>query len=143
MARPLGWGSSRPGGRSGKSPNSTEHVPAPTRVSPVGASRVAEVGVMATPRYCHCEVYDVRCEVQRRLQLPGPKGPDDPPAKEFWERAERQGRLAEALALFDRIAAGWAAYARTPRETKARFLARVEREGRRAEAEGALAELLA
>jgi hypothetical protein len=97
---------------------------------------------MATARYEHCQVCDVRYEVQRRLQLPGPKGPDDPPAKEFWARAEQQGRLAEALALYDKIAAGWAAWSRVPRETKSQFLERVEREGRRVEAERVLAELL-
>jgi hypothetical protein len=98
---------------------------------------------MATPRYAHCLIHDIRCEVQRRFQLPGPKGPDDPAAAEFWARAERQGRLAEALDLYDRIAADWAGWARVRRETKARFLERVEREGRRAEAERVLAELLA
>src|SRR5687768_10950792 len=99
---------------------------------------------MASVRFAYCLVRDIRRAVQRRLKLPGPKGPDDPEdAEEFWARAERQGRLAEALALYDRVAAGWAAEARVPRETKAQFWQRVEREGRRAEAERGRAELLA
>src|SRR5215470_12645929 len=94
-------------------------------------------------RYAYCLIQDIRREVQRRLQLPGPHNPDDPDAEEFWARATRQGRLLEALELYDRIAAEWAVEAEVPRETKAQFLARVEREGRRAEAERVLAELLA
>jgi hypothetical protein len=97
---------------------------------------------MATPRYAHCLIHDIRCAVERRLNLPAPKGRRES-AAEFWARAEQAGRLAEALALYDRIAADWAVWARIPRETTVQFLQRVEREGRRAEAERALAELLA
>jgi hypothetical protein len=97
---------------------------------------------MATPRYAHCLIHDIRCAQERRLNLPAPKGRREP-ASEFWSRVEQAGRLLEALALYDTIAADWATWARIPRETTAQFLQRVEREGRRAEAERALAELLA
>jgi hypothetical protein len=97
---------------------------------------------MATPRYAHCLIHDIRSAVERRLNLPAPKGRRES-AAEFWARVEQAGRLPEALALYDTIAADWAAWAQIPRETSAQFLQRVEREGRRAEAERALAELLA
>src|SRR5262249_52977415 len=80
--------------------------------------------------------------VERRLNLPPPKGRRES-AAEFWSRLDQAGRLVEALALYDRIAAEWAAGARIPRETNAQFVQRGEREGRRAEVERALAELLA
>jgi hypothetical protein len=97
---------------------------------------------MATPRFAHCLIHDIRCAVERRLKLPPSKGRRES-ATEFWSRADQAGRLPEALALYDRIAADWAAWARITRETTVQFLQRVEREGRRAEAERALAELLA
>jgi hypothetical protein len=97
---------------------------------------------MATPRYAHCLIHDIRCAVERRLNLPPPKGRGES-AADFWSRVEQTGRLVEALALYDRIAAEWAESSQVPRETKGAFWARVEREGRRAEAERALAELLA
>src|SRR5262245_45898429 len=97
---------------------------------------------MATPRFAHCLIHDIRCAVERRLHLPAPKGRRES-AAEFWARAEQAGRLVEALELYDTIAADWATWAQIPRETNAQFLQRVEREGRRAEAEHALAELLA
>jgi hypothetical protein len=97
---------------------------------------------MATPRYAHCLIHDIRCTVERRLNLPPPKGRGES-AADFWSRVDQAGRLVEALALYDRIAADWAAGARIPRETTVQFLQRVEGEGRRAEAERALAELLA
>ena len=96
---------------------------------------------MATPRYAHCLINNIRCAVGRRLHLPAPKGRRES-ATEFWSRAEQAGRLAEALALYDRIAAEWSGWAHVPRETQRAFGERVEREGRRAEAERLLAELL-
>src|SRR5262249_39456241 len=97
---------------------------------------------MATPRYAHCLIHDIRCALAPRRTLPAPKGWGESAAA-FWSRVEQAGRLVEVLALYDRIAAEWARWAQVPRETSAQFLQRVEREGRRAEAERALAELVA
>jgi hypothetical protein len=84
----------------------------------------------------------IRYQVEQRLTLPAPKSREES-AADFWSRVEEAGLLVEALVLYDEIAADWAAAAEIPRETKAVFLKRVEREGRRAEAEHVLAELLA
>lgn len=97
---------------------------------------------MANPKQARCRVNDIRCEVQARLKLPAARGGYETPTG-FWERLERMGRLTEALALYDQLAAEIEARARVPRETKEEFTGRIEREGRRAEAEEALAELLA
>jgi hypothetical protein len=99
---------------------------------------------MATRRYEHSEIADVRRWVERRLAgLPRYKGRPsygDPPetAEHFWARVERAGLLVKALTLFDECAAREA----VPRETKAQFAQRVEREGRRDEAERLRAALL-
>ena len=97
---------------------------------------------MATPRYAHCLIHSIRCAVERELKLPAAKSQSET-AKAFWARVEQAGRLLEALALYDRIAAEWSGWAHVPRETQRAFGERVEREGRRAEAERLLAELLA
>jgi hypothetical protein len=97
---------------------------------------------MATPRYAHCLVNAIRCAVERRLTLPAPKSREES-AADFWSRVEEADLLVEALALYDAIAADWATSAEIPRETKTVFLQRLEREGRLAEAEHVLAELLA
>jgi hypothetical protein len=97
---------------------------------------------MATPRYAHCLIHDLRCAVERRLNLPAPKGRGES-AADFWARVDQAGRLPEAVELYDRIAAEWSGWAHVPRETQRAFGERVEREGRRPEAERLLAELLA
>lgn len=97
---------------------------------------------MTNSRHQHCRVKDVRLEVERRLTLPPCAGRTETP-RAFWDRVEKAGKLAEALALFDRLTAEQRSWSQMPRETKTAFWARVEQEGRQADAEGALQELLA
>src|SRR5262249_34537254 len=98
---------------------------------------------MAKPRYEYCEVAEIRGWVEERLQnLPANKNKDETPA-EFWSRVERAGLLIKALALYDEIAAEYAEWRHTRRETKKQFDQRIEREGRQAEAERVRAKLLA
>ena len=97
---------------------------------------------MATPRYEYCEVADIRGWMEERLQkLPASKSEDETPA-EFWSRVERAGLLVKALALYDEVAAEYAEWRHTRRETKKQFDQRMELEGRQAEAERVRAELL-
>jgi len=91
-------------------------------------------------------IYDLRCAVGKGIQLPvrtsrHPLGAEK--AMEFWARVEKNGRLVEAVALYDRLEAEAKAWAKVPRETKQQFAQRIEREGRQAEAESVRAELLA
>jgi hypothetical protein len=98
---------------------------------------------MAKPRYAHCEISDIRSAVETRLGgLPAPKVSNER-ASGFWERVEKAGQLHKALALYDKIAAEWAAWSRLRRETKQQFAQRLEQEGRQAEAERLKADLLA
>jgi hypothetical protein len=103
---------------------------------------------MATRRYEHSEIADVRRWVEKRLGgLPRYKGRPsygDAPetAEHFWARVERAGLLVKAPTLYDQRAAQCAARQAVPRETKEQFAQRVEREGRRDEAERLRAELL-
>jgi hypothetical protein len=102
-----------------------------------------EAIVMATPRYEYCEVADIRGWVEEQLQkLPASKSENESP-EEFWSRVERAGLLIKALALYDEIAAEYAEWRHTRRETKKQFDQRMEREGRQAEAERLRAKLLA
>ena len=100
---------------------------------------------MARPWYeRRCVVEDIRLQVEARLKLPPPKDRyvrETPSA--FWERVERAGLLSDALALYDQLATDRAVWAHVRRETKREFADRIEREGRKAEAERVLAELLA
>jgi hypothetical protein len=96
---------------------------------------------MATARYAHCEILDVRREVERRLGLPAPKVADGD-AWDFWNRVNHAGLLLKALDLFDQIAEGWEYWRHVQRETRKEFWQRIDREGRRAEAERALNKLL-
>ena len=57
----------------------------------------------------------VTCACGRTLKV------KDETPQAFWARVHGAGRLAEALALYDQVAAEWAAWSRTPKETKARF----------------------
>jgi hypothetical protein len=95
---------------------------------------------MSSQYYQDCEACNVRILVGCELHLPPPN--QESPAA-FWTRMIGAGRLVEAVALFDRIAAKRAKRADLPRETRAQFLDRVEREGRREKAERVLARLLA
>jgi hypothetical protein len=97
---------------------------------------------MATARYTHCLVRDIRKAVERRLELPAPKSQYEN-AWAFWKRVAEAGLLVRAIKLYDRIAASWAYWSHVSRETKEQFWQRVEQEGRRAEAERALSKLLA
>jgi hypothetical protein len=89
------------------------------------------------------EIYAVRLQVAGRLKLPDTNKDEYLSPTRFWADAEKVGRLVEALALYDQIAAGRAAWRHLRRETKADFERRIEREGRQAEAERVRAELLA
>jgi hypothetical protein len=99
--------------------------------------------VMATARYKYSEVADIRGWVEERLQnLPAGKSEDESP-EEFWSRVERAGLLIKTLTLYDEIAAEYAEWRHTRRETTKQFDQRMEREGRQAEAERLRAKLLA
>src|SRR5262245_29080915 len=83
-------------------------------------------------------VHLLRGRVERRLtNLPPSKAPkgQSETAEEFWRRVEQAGKLVEAIALYDKLAAEYFAWISTPRETKKAFAERIEREGRRAEAD--------
>src|SRR5215831_7526997 len=98
---------------------------------------------MAKHKYEYCEAADIRRRTAEQLQfLPARKSKDEAPAK-FWSRAEREGLLIKALALFDEISTARSERRRIRRETKKAFDQRMEREGRQAEAEHVRAELLA
>src|SRR5262245_14636429 len=81
--------------------------------------------------------------MEDRLEKLPPSNKKNESAAEFWARVERAGLLIEAIALYDEIAAEYAEWKHTPRETKKKFEERIECEGRRAEAERMRAELLA
>jgi hypothetical protein len=89
------------------------------------------------------EIYAVRLQVAGRLKLPDTNKDEYLSPARFWADAEKVGRLVEALALYDQVAAGRAAWRHLRRETKGDFERRIEREGRQAEAERVRAELLA
>jgi len=94
-------------------------------------------------RYQYCEVLDIRCWMEKRLEkLPASTNQRET-AGQFWARVEQAGLLIEAIGLYDEIAAEWAEWQHTRRETKKQFEQRMEREGRQAEAEKLRAELLA
>lgn len=95
---------------------------------------------MSSRYYQDCEACNVRILVGCELHLPPPN--EESPMS-FWTRMVGAGRLVEAVALFDRIAAERAKRSGLPRETRAQFLDRVEREGRREKAERVLARLSA
>ena len=95
---------------------------------------------MIKGRHQHCEVFEIRCEVQAELNLPAVKGEG---AKEFWSRVEKAGLLVEALDLYDEWADVRADCAKMPRETKQEFAQRIKREGRWKKAELIRKELLA
>ncbi|HEY1375855.1 MAG TPA: hypothetical protein VGF55_03640 [Gemmataceae bacterium] len=98
---------------------------------------------MASARYEHCSVAYIRWLVSEDLDLPAlPKGKTET-AAEFWARAERAGLLHQALTLYDRFEAEQEEWKHVPRETKAQFTQRVEREGRQAEVERERAKLVA
>jgi hypothetical protein len=89
---------------------------------------------------------EVRRAVEERLKhLPAYK-PARPgrreTAAEFWARIEDVGLLVDALAVYDRLAAEREAWAHTRMETKEKFAARIEHEGRTAEMERVRAGLL-
>jgi hypothetical protein len=95
---------------------------------------------MAKARYEYCPIADLRLEVDRRLALYAPSGPEGPAA--FWSRVEQAGKLAQALELYDRLTAERAEQAEAQCETKHEFTERVKREGREAEVERLREELL-
>jgi hypothetical protein len=97
---------------------------------------------MATAKYAHCAIRDIRNEVERRLELPAAKSEYEK-AWDFWKRVNDAGMLIKALALYDRIAAGWAEQRQVRREPKQQFWQRIDREGRREEAERVLNKMLA
>jgi hypothetical protein len=102
-----------------------------------------ETIAMAKPRYEYSEVAKIRGWVEEELQnLPASKNEDEAP-EEFWSRVEQAGLLVKALARYDELAAEYAAWRQTQRETKTQFDQRMEREGRQAEAERVRAKLLA
>jgi hypothetical protein len=86
-------------------------------------------------------IRDIRKAVERRLELPAPKSQYEN-SWGFWKRVDESGLLVRAIELYDRIAVGWEYWSHVRRETKEQFWQRVEREGRRAEAERALSKLL-
>ena len=94
---------------------------------------------MVSLRYAYCNELYIRRVVAQRLKLPLHQ-PETP--AEWWTAVERGGRLLDALALYDRIDAERAARRRVRRETKKQFAERIDREGRRSEAEQLRADLL-
>jgi hypothetical protein len=92
--------------------------------------------------YDDCPACDIRLRVAVRLYLTALSPLDESPTA-FWWRLRSSGRLGEVLRLYDRMMKDRAESASIPRETRTQFLDRVEREGRRDQAERALARLLA
>src|SRR6266702_2713099 len=95
--------------------------------------------------FARSEIIAVRRGVEKRLNLPAAKVPQDQEetATQFWARVEGAGLLSKALALFDQIDAEYAGWRHTRRETKKAFAERIEREGRQAKVERARKKLLA
>jgi hypothetical protein len=92
--------------------------------------------------YEYSEIKQIRARVSEQLKLyPRSGTSDQEAATQFWGRVEREGKLCEALALFDELLAARMEYMHLPRETKQQFAARIEREGRHAEVERIRAEL--
>jgi hypothetical protein len=91
----------------------------------------------------NCLTAGIRVAIARRLSLPSLPGGKTETPDEFWSRVEGAGLLRRALAIYDRIAARNEAWKHVPRETKAKFAERIEREGRRAEVEAVRAKLVA
>jgi hypothetical protein len=100
---------------------------------------------MARARYESCPTCPIRATLEKRLRLPSytpaRKNAIETPAG-FWSRVEKAGLLVQAVSLYDQMVAEHRAWVHTPCETKKAFAARVEREGRAAEAERVRAELL-
>jgi hypothetical protein len=91
------------------------------------------------------EVYTLRRMVEERLEgLPPSKAQkgQSERATDFWLRVEQAGKLAKALALYDKLAAEKATWDSMRRETKKEFAERIEREGRREEVDQLRAKLL-
>jgi hypothetical protein len=95
--------------------------------------------------YEQSDIFWLRHVVARRLNGPPHALPkcEDETAPEFWERVEKAGLLIQAVELYNQLAVEQTELRKRPRETKKDFEARVEREGRREEADRLRAELLA
>jgi len=89
--------------------------------------------------YEQSEIIAVRQAVAEKLEVPFGKVEA---ASTFWERVAEAGLLVKAIALYDDLAAEQAEWRGMKRETKKEFEARVEREGRREEAERLRAEFV-
>src|SRR5262249_55663718 len=98
---------------------------------------------MARARYEYCEIFDIRSCMEQELEKLPVSNNKNETAAQFWARVEQAGLLIEALARYDELAAEFAEWKHTRRETKKDFEQRMEREGRQADAERIRAELLA